>query len=90
MPPETQYIPMLIEYGTMDSQTTKGSIKSIQLSILENQSHHYGCISPDDCKEIQRIYREMFYPSSPAWRTKIIQDTDVMMEKAVSRFMKLN
>jgi hypothetical protein len=35
--PDVLCIPMLFEYGTLDSQTTFGSLKSMQIMILENQ-----------------------------------------------------
>lgn len=79
------YIPMVFEYGTLDSQTTKGSIISIHNSILENQSAHYGCESESDCTEIQKRYREMFYPTSLSWRSKVISDSVKLFNDTLSR-----
>ena len=36
------------EYGTLDSQTTLGAIKSLQISVLENQGVQHGWASPAD------------------------------------------
>ncbi len=89
MPAATSYVPMVLEFGTLDSQTTKGSIDSIHRTILENQSYQYGCATPEDCAEIRASYREMFYPSSPAWRSKIMRDAEEVFGKAVERLMTL-
>jgi hypothetical protein len=72
--PNTRYVPMVFEYGTLDSNTTPGAIRSFHNTVLENQGFHYGCI-PEDCGEIKSRYREMFYPSSPSWRSKILRDS---------------
>ena len=83
------YVPMVMEFGTLNSQTTKGSIDSIHITILENQSYQYGCTRPSDCKEIAHRYREMFFPSSPAWRSKIMRDSAQTFTRAVDRMMGL-
>ena len=40
--PHRLCLPMLFEFGTLDSQKTFGSLKSLQIMILENQGFHYG------------------------------------------------
>lgn len=89
MPPGTNYIPMALEYGTLNSQTTKGTIDSIHRMILENQSYFYGCVKPEDCQEIRTQFREMFYPSSPAWRSHIMEDSEKLFGNAVDRLLSI-
>jgi Protein of unknown function (DUF2817) len=72
------HLPAVFEYGTMDSQTTMGSIKSLHVTMLENQGAQFGYASPGDEMKIRRDYREMFNPSSAAWRTKVIVDSRAM------------
>lgn len=86
--PGTRYVPMVFEYGTLNSQTTPGAIRSYHNTVLENQSAHYGCAS-GDCSEIKRRYREMFYPSSPAWRSKIMRDSAQLFEIVLDRSARL-
>ena len=45
--------------------------RALQITVLENQGAQWGYASADDEARIQRDYREMFNPSSPAWRTKV-------------------
>lgn len=82
--PGTRYVPMVFEFGTLDSHTTPGAIRSYHNTVLENQGFHHGCIPPD-CAEIKHRYREMFYPSSPAWRSKIMSDSREMFARVLER-----
>ena len=79
------HLPAVFEYGTMDSQTTLGSIKSLHVTLLENQGAHHGHAIPADREKIRRDYQEMFNPSSAAWRTKVIQDSRAMLRTVMSR-----
>ncbi len=89
MPASTNYVPMVLEFGTLDSQTTRGSIDSIHRTILENQSYHYGCASESDCAAVRKTYREMFYPSSPAWRSRVMQEGERIVTLAVARMLQM-
>lgn len=80
------FIPITFEYGTLDSQTTVGSIKSLHITLLENQGFNYGYNSEKDKSEVQKNFKEMYFPSSPAWRTKIISDSRAIMKDALNRF----
>lgn len=86
LPEKTTYIPMVLEYGTLDSQTTGGSIESIRRVILENQGFHFGFASESDAERTQRLYREMFFPSSGKWRTRILADTGALLQSALPAF----
>ena len=83
------FIPMLFEYGTMDSQTTIGSIKSLHVMILENQGEQYGFESEEDLKKVKKDFMEMYYPSSEAWRSHIIDETKIIFDKSLKRFSEL-
>ncbi len=83
------YLPMTFEYGTFDSQTTMGSIKSLHIAILENQGTQYGYASAGDEIRVKANFRELFYPSSPAWRTKVIHDSRVLLKTSLTNFEKL-
>jgi hypothetical protein len=80
------YIPMTFEYGTLNSQTTIGSIKSLQTTILENQGFNFGYKSDQDKIAVEKNFREMYFPSSPAWRTKVIADSRVITKDFLKQF----
>ncbi|HNL68391.1 MAG TPA: DUF2817 domain-containing protein, partial [Leptospiraceae bacterium] len=84
-----KYIPMVFEYGTLDSQTTSGSIKSIHNMIVENQGYWNGYESEGDLNEVKHRFREHFYPSSQVWRTKVIAISAEVFPLVVDRFSKL-
>jgi hypothetical protein len=81
------FIPMTFEYGTMDSQTTKGSLKSIHIMILENQGDHYGYKKERDSVKVKEDLLEMYYPSDTEWRTKVMKDTEAMFKTILPRFL---
>ena len=39
-----------------------------------------------EAARIQRDYREMFNPSSPAWRTKVIADSRALLARAMAQY----
>lgn len=86
--PEKFYMPMTFEYGTLDSQTTSGSVKSIHNMILENQGFHYGYKDKEDKEEVSERFIEMYYPSSAHWRSHIIEQTRNIFETTVNRYNK--
>jgi hypothetical protein len=78
------YIPMLFEIGTLNSQTTLGSIKSLQIMVAENQGAQHGYLNSMSEQRVKKAFAEMYYPSSPHWRIKVIKDA----YKKLSRMMK--
>lgn len=83
------YYPMVLEYGTLNSQSTVGSIKSIHNMILENQGFHYGYKSASDSIKVMHSFIEMYNPSSEKWRTKIINDSRVLFQKTFKNYVAL-
>jgi hypothetical protein len=73
--PDKLVIPMTLEYGTMNSQKTMGSLHSIQNMILENQGFHYGYRNKRSERKIKGWIREMYAPSSPAWQTLVMNQS---------------
>jgi predicted deacylase len=84
-----RFVPMVFEYGTLNSQTTAGALDSIHRLVAENQGWHHGYASPEDEAEVRGRLREMFYPSSPSWRTEIISKTAALWPGVIERFGKL-
>lgn len=87
---ETQrYVPMTFEFGTLDSHTTAGALDSLQRAVLENQGVHHGHASPVDEAEVQRRFNELFYPSSPRWRTQVMAKARDLWPAILERFATL-
>lgn len=83
------YLPMAFEYGTMNSQTMMGSIKSLHTTLLENQGYIHGYSSPEDEQKIKAAFVEMYYPSSPEWRVKVITDSRAVFSATLENLRML-
>lgn len=86
--PEKEYYPMIFEWGTLNSQTTMGSLKSIHIMILENQGNKFGYASPKDSLRVKGNLREMYYPTSENWRNYAMEQTKDVFNKVLPRFTK--
>ena len=84
--PGKYYLPMGFEFGTLDSQTTMGSIKSLHNMIVENQGFHHGYKTKKDELKIKTDVLEMYYPFSKNWRSKAIEDARKVLSQAVKKF----
>ncbi len=82
-------IPMLMEFGTLNTGTTVGAVKSAHISIVENQGFHYGYKSEKDKQKAKAGYYEMFYPPSEKWRSNAITLSKEMMESIMKNFQDL-
>ncbi len=85
--PGKDHIPMTFEYGTLDSQKTMGSIRSIHNMILENQGNHHGYKKSKDQAKVEKRFREMYYPSDPEWRIKIMQQTKAVLSVVLENYV---
>ena len=82
------YYPMVFEFGTLDSQKTFGSIRSLHIMTLENQGFHHGYKNENTEAKIKENFLEMFYPSNKAWRSKTITDAKIILELVFERLGK--
>ncbi|MCF6333404.1 MAG: M14 family metallopeptidase [Draconibacterium sp.] len=80
------YLPMLFEYGTLNSQTTIGSVKSLHNMVLENQGAQFGYKSTSDSLKVKHSFMEMYNPSSEKWRTKIMIDSKAILIQAMKNY----
>lgn len=62
---------VVFEFGTLNSQTTLGSIESLRRIVLENQKFHFGATSTFVGQEINNLFKELFYPDNPEFRSII-------------------
>lgn len=84
--PGKEYYPMIFEYGTLNSQTTMGSLKSIHIMILENQGQKFGFASEKDSLRVKGNLREMYFPQSTNWRNYSMEQTSEVFTKVLPRF----
>lgn len=87
--PDKTSIPMLMEFGTLNTSTTVGAVKSAHISIVENQGAHYGYKSAQDSLKVKAGYYEMFYPPSEKWRTNAIEVSKKMIGDIFENFEAL-
>jgi len=83
--PGKSYYPMVFEFGTLDSQKTFGSIRSLHNMILENQGFHNGYKKEKTETKIKENLLEMYYPSNDVWRSKVIIDAKKIFELVFER-----
>jgi hypothetical protein len=84
--PDVFCIPMCFEFGTLNSQKTFGSLKSMQIMILENQGAHYGYKNEKNETKVKHLFNELYYPSSTVWRSKVISDAYEMMNRMMKKY----
>ena len=85
-----KYMGIAFEFGTLNSQTTTGSILSLHNIILENQGFHHGYKNNNVERLVKKRFREMFFPSSKNWRSKVIKQVDEVLPILLNRFAELN
>jgi hypothetical protein len=86
--PDVLCIPMCFEFGTLNSQETFGSLKSMQVMILENQGVHYGYKNEKNETKVKHQFNELYYPSSSVWRSKAISDSYKMLGMMMKNYEK--
>ena len=81
-------VPLLLEFGTMDSQTVLGSLRSLYRVTQENRLHWYGADSLASKNAIQRDFREMFLPTDPEWQQLVTMQFKENLPGFIERFQK--
>ena len=61
------------EFGTF-GDSLPARIRSLQITILENQLRHQGAASHQAEHEVRKEYEELFFPAEATWRDKAIAD----------------
>jgi hypothetical protein len=79
---------MVFEFGTMNSQKTFGSLKSLQYSMMENQGRQYGFYSIKDSLEVMQNYRNLFFADEVRWRSQCVAEFSRGMDTALKNFAK--
>jgi hypothetical protein len=61
------------EFGTF-GDSLPALIRSLRITILENQLRHWGAASSRTADQIRTEYEELFFPAATAWREKALAD----------------
>lgn len=61
------------EFGTF-GESFPALIRSLRITILENQLRHHGAASSKAEREIRQEYEELFFPAEIRWREKALAD----------------
>ncbi len=83
------YVGMTMEYGTMDSQTDVGAVRSLANMRLENQGYQHGYVEDGARAQVEKQFRDMYDPPEAEWRTAIMTATREMLPVLIERFSTL-
>lgn len=79
-------VPMVLEYGTVNNQTTLGGMESLRRMILENQLHWYGATKASTAESIRSQFLDMYFPKSKKWRQTVIDVSATKLPAYVRNF----
>ena len=54
--------------------------------VMENQGVQHGFKSAKDSLKIMHSFMEMYNPTSEKWRTKIMDDSKIMLTKTMENY----
>ncbi len=82
---EKTCLPVMFEFGTVNSANIFGALRTLKTMIVENQAYQNGCKTSQDKAYIERIFLDMFYPKEEVWRKEVIKQFDETINKAISK-----
>lgn len=82
-------IPMALEFGTARRFGLASAITALRAMIEENELHFHGAASPAHAARVRSRFRELFYPSDPAWRESVLQQADAALPRLVAQLERL-
>jgi len=74
-----------MEYGTLGTDAIS-ELKSATRMILENQAFFNGCATAEVYRQIVDDFRELFNPSDPGWRGKVLREADLVFRTLLDKF----
>lgn len=82
---EKTCLPVMFEFGTINSESLFGALRTLKTMIIENQAYQNGCKTSQDKAYIDRAFLEMFYPSEALWRKEVIKQFDETISMVFSK-----
>jgi hypothetical protein len=71
--PDKQVFACGFEFGTF-GDSLPALIRSLRITVLENQLRHHGAVSPEAEAQVRAEYEELFFPAESEWREKALSD----------------
>jgi hypothetical protein len=87
--PKKRVLPMTFEFGTMDSHTLSGGLKSLWTTVLENQGFHLGFLSTEDQKISRTDFEALFNPQSQTWQNQVLEGGTAALTDSLKNFETL-
>jgi len=84
--PDKKVVAMTFEFGTLNSQTIRGGLRSMWTMAIENQAFQQGVKYDADRAEIRRNFEELFNPQDPQWQQAVLEQGAEALETTLSRF----
>lgn len=78
-------LPVMFEFGTVNSESLFGALRTLKTMIIENQAYQNGCKTSQDKAYIDRVFLEMFYPSETHWKKEVIKQFDETISMVFSK-----
>jgi hypothetical protein len=78
-------VAMTFEYGTLNTETTSGSLDALFRVKLENQGHHWGYGSSFSERHVKRLFLEGYFPSAAEWQEAVLKQAESSLKKIVER-----
>ncbi len=79
-------LPMLFEFGTMNSSSTMGSLVSIHTMIAENQGANKGYKNEKQSQKADQLIMELYNPGSTPWKNETIKDAAEAFDSFYPKF----
>lgn len=73
--PAKRKLSLTYEYGTLDSHTTMGGLKSLWTLRLENQVRHHGAVDEKTSSLSKKSFEEMFNPQETQWQRSVLEQS---------------
>ncbi len=83
-------IPMVFEFGTLDSQTLSGGLLSLWISVIENQGHHFGYASAEDEQSTQKLFEMLFNPQDMIWQRAVLTQGLEALKQSLQNLQKVS
>lgn len=77
--------PVTFEFGTLNSQSTLGSLDSLYRMVTENQVYQRKAKDEDSETQAKKMFKDMFYPLEFEWRDQVLVQTKTEIDKVVSK-----
>lgn len=86
-PPDCSFVPMVFEFGTLDSHTHAGALRSVHSLSLENQLYFFGSANQSIRREIESRFDELFFPEGTEWQDSVLGQGRAALQRVLARLL---